>query len=132
MEPKDYIQIGGKLKQIKTLAGTVIDIATQRCTKEKISSCHILITPKILEACGFKKEDDEYVTNLNAENGETYMVIGKLKSFAHEYTLYATILLEPVEKRQIMILSVLQDWIRLHTGLELNIDEKKLMDVVNK
>lgn len=132
MEQGDYIQIGGALKRIKTTSGEVIDIATQRCTKEKISSCHISITPKILEACGFEKEDDGYITRLNADNGDSYMVIGKLRPLDHEYILYTTKYLESDIRCQIMTLSVLQDWIRLHTGLELNINEKELMNIVNR
>lgn len=133
MQKGDYIKIGGRLKCIKILCGTVIDIQDHCTASEAFVSCHIPITSDILEACGFVKNDDKYIATLNKEDGIECIIEANLRPLQCEYKLFTIVDGNKIiAQNQIVILSVLQDWVRINTGCELVIDEQKLANIVNR
>ena len=138
MEKNDYVTIGGRLKKVQNVGhcGIVKDVQSGTDSEEKLISCHIIITKEILEACGFK-HDSGYFYKLNlidSQSGRDYTIIANLEPLVKEYSIIEWTCIHDTirEKKQIIILSELQDWIRNKTGLELDIDEHRLVEIVNK
>ena len=131
MNIKDYIQIGGSLKQVIALDGTVRDVITGNTQQYKLTSCHILITENILIACGFTKNAMNVYYATFQDDNKTCVISCAFLPMQKEYIMTLTDNNGSTTfKKVLIILSELQDWIRENTGFELNIDEVKLVSAI--
>lgn len=95
---------------------------------------HISLLKKgILEACGFQKEDDrpQYACTLSGQNITVFVTysMGQMNKECKLCIYYSGDFNEEKCKYLIM-LDDLQDFIRDNTSLELNVDEKALIEAV--
>lgn len=132
METKDYIQITGSLHRIISMNGTVREIGTGTESKDDLTSCHIPITRKVLIACGFKNDENGQY-HIDLVEGDTICSI--ICTFIPMDKKYQIILKDrngvTTLDKEIDVLSELQDWVRENSGLELNVDEAKLVEAVS-
>lgn len=133
MKTNDYIQIGGSLKCVVALDGTVRDIITGHTQQYKLTSCHIVITEDVLTSCGFQKNAGNVYDATLQDDNKTCVISCKFLPLKKEYlmTLTSNISIATF-KKDIIILSELQDWVRVNSGFELNINEIKLAKAIKK
>lgn len=132
MEKNDYIQIGGSLKQVIALDGTVRDVITGHQQQYILTSCHILITNDVLIACGFVKNADNVYCEILQDDYKSCSISTEHLPMEKEYLITLTDNSGmQTFKKSIIVLSELQDWVREKTGFELKIDELKLADAIN-
>ena len=133
MEINDYIQIGGYLKQVIALNGTVRDVTTGHTQQYKLINCYIIITEDVLIACGFVKNADNVYYITLQDDYKTCVISYVFLSYKKEYLMTLTDNSGMTTyKKVIIILSELQDWVRENTGFELNINEIKLAKAIKK
>ncbi len=131
MKKNDYIKVKGNLKKILDPdSGSVLDVATQMVTNEELKACHIPINEEILKACGFENVNGEYVYIFHDADSSTSIIINKEMNNYHIMTTNCIKTQNAI--KEIVILSKLQDFYREHSNKELNIDEKRLAEIVNK
>ena len=130
MDFNDYIQIGGSLNKIVSLKGIVREISSGIEQQDDLKSCHIPITGEVLIACGFiKNEKGQYYTDLQ-EGNHRYRISRIYLPPSQEYELLQIDTSKDPLKKDIAVLSELQDWVRVNTGMELIVDENKLAEAV--
>ena len=133
MENNDYIKIGGSLKCVVALNGTVRDTITGHTQQYKLTSCHIPITEDILIACGFVKDVNNVYSTTLQDDSKTCVISCEFLPLKKEYLMTLTDNSGMATFRKvIIILSELQDWVRVNSGFELNINEIKLAEAIKK
>ena len=126
----DYIK--DKDKAVKVIGYSVEDVNGNQSTLEYIVP-NIIINDEILECCGFVKNDDKY-QSLYSDSNLRYTILVSKSQQSYRCDIYNNKSHKPINtKNDIMVLSVLQDFIRQNTqGGELDIDFPKLTEEVAK
>ena len=133
MQPNDYVLTHGGLHKIVNLSGTVSNVETQETCDINLSSCHIPLTKSVLEACGFTHSDDSahYCTSIQNKD-RTRVAHIKCTECIGGYSVEISYLKKSQYhcSQELSVLSELQDFVRMLSGLELTIDEKKLAEAI--
>ena len=126
----DYIKDNDKA--VKVIGYSVKDANKNEYTLYYIEP-NIIIRDEILECCGFVKKDNKY--QFQYSNGHSnYMICVSKSQQSYRCEIRNTKNLQQViAKDDIIVLSVLQDFIRQNTqGGELNVDLQRLSKEVSK
>lgn len=126
----DYIKDNDKA--VKVIGYSVKDANKNEYTLDYIEP-NIIIRDEILECCGFVKDNDKY--KFQYSNGSSsYMILVSKSQQSYRCDIYNTMNLQQViTKDDIIVLSVLQDFIRQSTqGVELKVDLQRLSKEVSK
>ena len=130
IETGDYIKDNDKA--VKVIGYSVKDANKNEYTLDYIEP-NIIIRDEILECCGFVKDNDKY--KFQYSNGSSsYMILVSKSQQSYRCDIYNTMNLQQViTKDDIIVLSVLQDFIRQSTqGVELKVDLQRLSKEVSK
>lgn len=126
----DYIKDNNKA--VKVIGYSVEDANENKYTLDYIEP-NIIIRDEILECCGFIKNNDKYKFKYSNGNVNYDILVSKSQQ-SYRCDIYNTMNLQQViTKDGIIVLSVLQDFIRQSTqGGELNVDLQRLSKEVSK
>ena len=126
----DYIKDNDKA--VKVIGYSVEDANENKYTLDYIQP-NIIIRDKILECCGFVKNNDKYEFQYSNGNS-SYKILVSKSQLSYRCDIYSSANLQPVTtKDNITVLSVLQDFIRQSTqGGELKVDLQRLSKEVAK
>lgn len=126
----DYIKDNDKA--VKVIGYSVEDANENKYTLDYIEP-NIIINDEILECCGFVKNDDMYQSHYFDSNLSYTILVSKSQQ-SYRCDIYNNKSHKPINtKNDIMVLSVLQDFIRQSTqGGELDINFPRLTEEVAK
>ena len=126
----DYIK--DKDKAVKVIGYSVEDVNGNQSTLEYIVP-NIIINDEVLECCGFVKNGEKYQINYSDSN-LSYIILVSKSQQSYRCDIYNNKSHKQINtKNDIMVLSILQDFIRQNTqGGELDIDFPRLTKEVAK
>ena len=137
MENGDYIKIRGHLCKIVDINNTppiVFDYNVQKETTNELVGCNIVINKDVLcNCCGFHKTDSQYIVT-DIHNNSSHFVI-RYETTPIKGRCYIDITGQMhtiISEHRIIVLSVLQDFVRNHTGCELNINTERLLSLFQR
>ena len=132
----DYIKHNGKVVKVtQDNCYDIVDIENHTMNNICVQAPNIMLDADILLACGLT-QDHEHKNRFNWSiqneslmiSGEVLFDLSPLKQICNLIFTLATATMKI--SKSIMVLSELQDFIRINTGLELPIDFKRLTEVV--
>lgn len=137
MEINDFVMYDGKVVKITGESYEVLDTDKNVNSEVRLSQPNILITEDILRLCGFvQKQDELNVFTLEIKGNTVRCVIdydtAPLKAICSITSYFDTCLKPDYAKMRTMVLSELQDFIRKYTKQELEIDHKRLVELVKQ
>ena len=124
----------GKVVKIQNSNYDIVDEFGNIETNVILNQPNIIISEEILQACGFVKCEEEAYTYILKINDKS--LIGVIK-YSNEplrqiceivFTLRGT--MTNIVSKNIIVLSELQDFIRINIGRELNIDIRELSKII--
>lgn len=137
MEINDYVMYDGKVVKITGELYDVLDTDKNANSGVRLIQPNILITEDILQMCGFvQKQDEPNVFTLEIKGNTVRCVVDydttPLKAICSIASYFDTCLKPDYAKMRTMVLSELQDFIRKYTKQELEIDHKRLIELVKQ
>lgn len=136
MENGDYVKIQGHLCKIVDSNHTppvILDCQDQQNKTKELIECNITINDNLLcDCCGFCKIGRYVVSHLH--NGNSHFLIAydrtELTGLCYIVNLSRMRLIR--SDSRIIVLSILQDFVRKNTNCELNINERCLITHLRK